>query len=296
MTTSPNVDFEDLMIYRSKRSSEGLYVTVHDMPANGYTTQQHEEYSFVFRPRAERGTHRATVSQLGLVEHSMHRDHCLVLPPHTPIRAEWANAAGRVARFRFSPRFLETIADDIGLPRFILNGPGNVFFSIDQGIEALCRLLVEETENNHALGWLYFESLARALAVGLIRRLHDPDRTNRCRSIVPPGIGRAIRRLEADFAQELSLAKLAEEARLSRAHFALSFRQATGYTPHEYLMRARLSHARKLLTQPVQTLSINSIAVECGFTDQAHLGRLFRRFFDTTPGTFRRRTSSPLGP
>lgn len=292
MTTSLNVDFEDLTVYHSKQSvGDGLYVTVHDMPADGCTTQKNEEYSFVFRPRAERGTHRATVSQLGLVDHPISRNHCLLLPPRTPIRAEWANAAGRVARFRFSPPFLETIADQMGLPGFILNGPGNVFFSIDQRIEALCRLLMEETENNSPLGRLYFESLARALAAGLVRRLRGPGRTDR--SVGPPGITRAIRRLEADFVQELSLAELAQEAQLSRAHFALSFRRATGYTPHEYLMRVRLSHARKLLTEPFQTLSISSIALACGFIDQAHLGRLFRRFFDTTPGAFRREQTRP---
>ena len=59
MTTSPNVHFEDLMVYRSKRSrGGGLYVTVDDLPAYGVTTQQSEEYWFIFRPRAERGTHR----------------------------------------------------------------------------------------------------------------------------------------------------------------------------------------------------------------------------------------------
>jgi AraC family transcriptional regulator len=36
------------------------------------------------------------------------------------------------------------------------------------------------------------------------------------------------------------------------------------------------------------TLPIKEIAASCGFTDQAHLTRLFARSYGTTPAAFRR--------
>ena len=46
---------------------------------------------------------------------------------------------------------------------------------------------------------------------------------------------------QPDFADELSLEQLASKAQMSRSHFALTFRQFTGYTPHQYLLLVRLN-------------------------------------------------------
>jgi AraC family transcriptional regulator len=104
---------------------------------------------------------------------------------------------------------------------------------------------------------------------------------------VPPGIRRAIQCLETDFASNLSLPQLADRAQMSRSHFALTFRQFTGYAPHQYLLLVRLNQARKLLRQGNSGLSLAQIAAANGFCDQAHLNQQFRRFFGTTPAAFR---------
>ena len=76
-------------------------------------------------------------------------------------------------------------------------------------------------------------------------------------------------------------------AQMSRSHFALLFRQFTGYTPHQYLLLVRLNHARKLIAQSNPTWPLAEIAAMSGFCDQAHLNRHFRRVFGTTPAAFR---------
>jgi transcriptional regulator GlxA family with amidase domain len=103
----------------------------------------------------------------------------------------------------------------------------------------------------------------------------------------PPGVRLAVKCLEADFADDLSLDQLAAKAQTSRSHFALTFRQVTGYAPHQYLLLVRLNHARKLIAQGNPALSLGEIAAASGFCDQAHLNRHFRRFFGTTPAAFR---------
>ena len=82
---------------------------------------------------------------------------------------------------------------------------------------------------------------------------------------------------------------------MSRSHFALMFRQLTGYTPHQYLLLVRLNHARKLIAQRNPPLALAEIAATTGFCDQAHLNRHFRRFFGTTPSAFRSQQSIPEG-
>ena len=147
---------------------------------------------------------------------------------------------------------------------------------------------MEETENQCPHGPLYFEPLAQALVVGVLSTVRNQHCSRARACAVPPGIRRAIERLEVDFANDLSLEKLADLAQLRRSHFASTFRHATGDTPHQYLLRVRLSHARKLIAQGDQAMSLAEIAAASGFFDQAHLTRVFRSFFGTTPAAFRR--------
>jgi AraC-like DNA-binding protein/quercetin dioxygenase-like cupin family protein len=103
---------------------------------------------------------------------------------------------------------------------------------------------------------------------------------------VPPGIRRAVQWLEENFATKVSIETLAVQAGLSPRHFARSFLQATGYTPYAYLLWVRLDRARELLKQPGRAESLKEIAGLCGFFDQTHFGRHFRRMFGTTPAAF----------
>jgi transcriptional regulator GlxA family with amidase domain len=105
---------------------------------------------------------------------------------------------------------------------------------------------------------------------------------------VNPSIWRCVRWLEECYAQRICISDLAARAGLSPRHFARSFLKATGSTPHKYLLRLRLIHARELMTRPCQAVCLKQIAESCGFYDQAHFGRHFRRMFGTTPAEFLR--------
>ena len=195
---------------------------------------------------------------------------------------------GFVVNFSFSPAFFQAMAKEMGLFEVISKSNWHHFFAIDQRTEALCRLLMEETEDQCPHGPLYFEPLARALALRVLGTVKKRER----KTAVPPGIKRAVERLEKDFAEDLSLSGLASLAKMSRSHFALMFRQLTGHTPHQYLLLVRLNHARKLIGQRNPSLSLAEIAATTGFCDQAHLNRHFRRFFGTTPAAFRSQQST----
>jgi len=71
-------------------------------------------------------------------------------------------------------------------------------------------------------------------------------------------------------------------------HLARSFRAGTGETLGARLRRLRAHRAAELIrTTPTPLIEV---AAECGFAHQAHMTRVFRSLFGTTPGRYRRQT------
>ncbi len=101
-------------------------------------------------------------------------------------------------------------------------------------------------------------------------------------------IRRAVALVETNFATKLSRKEMARAAGLSVSHFSKLFALCIGASPHQYLVRCRLSHAKKLLLAPEENLSIVYVAAEAGFADQAHFSRHFRRAYGVSPMAFRR--------
>ncbi|WP_230492513.1 AraC family transcriptional regulator [Martelella alba] len=88
-------------------------------------------------------------------------------------------------------------------------------------------------------------------------------------------------------AGSVSLEQIARECRLSRAHFARYFKNATGMPAYTWLQKMRVRKALELLRHA--DYSLTQIALECGFTDQSHFSRVFKQFTMTSPGQWRRR-------
>jgi AraC family transcriptional regulator len=84
--------------------------------------------------------------------------------------------------------------------------------------------------------------------------------------------------------QDLSLEELAAIAQLSPYHFCRSFKQSTGFTPHQYLIRQGVERAKLLLKEG--KIGILEVALTCGFTHQSHLNRHFKRITGVTPKKF----------
>jgi len=97
------------------------------------------------------------------------------------------------------------------------------------------------------------------------------------------GIGKTVSLMNDTPAAKLSLQELAETAGMSKFHYLRSFKAATGLTPHAYLNITRVEKARRYLITTDK--SITEIAHECGFADQAHLTRAYKKIYGTTPGT-----------
>jgi AraC family transcriptional regulator len=92
--------------------------------------------------------------------------------------------------------------------------------------------------------------------------------------------------LESRAHEAIDLRRVASEAGLSPFHFLRLFTGALGVTPHQYLVRARLRRAARLLVDPERP--ITDVALDVGFSDLSNFIRTFRRAAGVSPGTFRR--------
>ncbi len=102
---------------------------------------------------------------------------------------------------------------------------------------------------------------------------------------LPQSIVHARSMIDDDPAAEISLADLARESGLSRFQVLRAFARATGFTPHAYLVQARVHLARRLIAGGA---SLAEAAAASGFADQSHMTRAFVSRYGLTPGAYAR--------
>lgn len=101
---------------------------------------------------------------------------------------------------------------------------------------------------------------------------------------LPASLARVRQHLDEDPTSLADLSDLAREAGLSRFQLIRAFRHYTGLTPHAYRMQSRANLSRRLL---MEGLVPAEVAAACGYVDQSHMHREFRRRFGLTPGGYR---------
>ena len=161
-------------------------------------------------------------------------------------------------------------------------------FSRDLVIERLAQSLLMAEEAGAALGDLYAESIAIAIVTRLLG-LQTNARMRPARREVAAlpkwRIKRVTEYIDAHLGGPVTLEELAEATGLTRMHFAAQFRTATGYRPHEYLLRKRIERACDLLG--TSDAALVDIALSVGFQTQAHFTTVFKRFMGETPHRWR---------
>ena len=91
--------------------------------------------------------------------------------------------------------------------------------------------------------------------------------------------------MQAKFSEPLTLAHVSEATGVDRFLLYRMFRQSYGVGPHEWLVSLRLRHARRWLSAGTPPAEVSS---RCGFADQSHLTRCFKKHYGITPGAFLR--------
>src|SRR5689334_7012448 len=105
-------------------------------------------------------------------------------------------------------------------------------------------------------------------------------------ALAPWQARRVAAHIDAHLAHDLRLTDLAAIARLSSSYFSRAFKGSFGKAPHAFIIERRIMRAQHEMLAADEPLS--QIALACGFADQAHLSRAFRRLTGRTPHAWRR--------
>lgn len=103
-------------------------------------------------------------------------------------------------------------------------------------------------------------------------------------------IGRTVAYIHSHLNDPLTLRDLAAQAQLSVYYFTRVFKKATGYSPYEYIIVARLNHAKYLLKN--SAFSIKEISAIVGYGSEISFINAFTQKVGISPGKFRK---FPLG-
>ena len=93
-------------------------------------------------------------------------------------------------------------------------------------------------------------------------------------------------RISIEYSHSLTLSDLAASVDQTPLQFLRGFTRQVGMTPHAFITETRLHACRRMLEQTDAPLA--TIAAECGFSHQSHMGSAFRRILGVTPGEYQR--------
>ena len=100
-------------------------------------------------------------------------------------------------------------------------------------------------------------------------------------------LGEVISRMENNYRENWTVARLAKIAAMAPSTFLPVFREATGSSPIDYLLNLRLTKAAEILLK--DDCAISEVAANCGFRDSNYFSRQFRKFYNCSPRDYRKR-------
>lgn len=183
------------------------------------------------------------------------------------IASEAGVATGEVARLPFRPGFHDAFAG------------------------SMCAMLGHEARRPPAERSRFARLLADTLAVYLVQQRQRVPATA---GIAGGLLNKALERIEASVHSGVSVDALARTAGMSPSNFTRAFKRTLGVSPHRYLTARRIELAKHLLERT--SFPLADIALETGFSSQAHFTDRFREQIGQTPLQFRRAASSLYQP
>lgn len=211
-------------------------------------------------------------------------DICLT-PATAPVSVRLHDSCELICLY-LEPTFMARITAEVAdferleiVPQFKLNDP--LLSQIGIALKA-------KLESKGVWDRIYTESMATAISAHLVQ--HYSTENPKIRSY-HDGLSQARLRQATEYinehaAQNLSLSDIATIVQMSPYYFNRLFKQSTGLTPHQYLIKCRTERAKRLLN--TTNMSIANIAQQVGFVDQSHLARHFKRLVGIPPSQFRK--------
>ena len=156
------------------------------------------------------------------------------------------------------------------------------FGSLTNSLSLLLEAAKSELEHDKEAAKTSLATAASILQSAIERR--SGARGSRTGGLAGWQIARVRSFIDRNLHRTIHASDLGAIAQRSTAHFSRSFKQVFGEPPHAYIVRRRLEVACHLML--TSTASLSDIALSAGFSDQAHLSKLFRQAIGQSPSSF----------
>jgi AraC family transcriptional regulator len=204
------------------------------------------------------------------------------------LSARTLQASRRMLLLAIAPQVMERLytgSGDTGTVTFIQR------IGVDD--EDLRRTLLSLLQEVESPGWnskFYTETLLALLLSQLVRCASNRTRLQRMPykkgGLSSLRLKGALELLVGDLIQAPSLGELARHLDLHPASLCRAFKQSTGLSPYQYLLRHRINCANEMMRDPNKTLT--EIAMDCGFGNSSQFSVAFKRIVGTSPREYRR--------
>jgi len=164
---------------------------------------------------------------------------------------------------------------------------------LKQQMSMHCYAMIAEKESNHVGQYFMFKTHIMQMLLLVIREIVDVERPAQKSCNFESynksyAVKRIIKYLNENYENKISLEQIAHNMYLSPVYISKIFKEETGESPINYLIKIRLEKARGILLEE-NSGSIKNIANQVGYDDVYHFSKLFKKYYGISPLYYRKR-------
>jgi len=262
----------------------GMYLEYHDSPS--HETPEHYPTQHVIAIQTKGVVEAERKLDNRFKQEQIHAGDVCLVPAYTQHRIHSKGEQGLIM-ISFEPSFLKQ-----SIPEFIDSDNIELlphFAQPDPLIHQIGLSLKTALQTNSPGNRFYAESLGVALVAHLMQFYTNKKYPLEDNNISPEDakIKQAKDYINAHLNEKLSLEVIAATIGMSQYHFCRVFKETTGLTPWQYVIKKRIELAKQLLKIP--QLSIVEISHQLGYSTPAQFSNFFRKHMGISPSNYRKR-------